>query len=72
MTLDEPESEAVRSLAESRGQVRCAVNGQIEVAAVFHLISAMSSAARPFRLKGMSVVPASRLLARQRWFEGVP
>ena len=34
--LDEPESEAVRRLAESVGQVRCAVIGQIEVAAVFH------------------------------------
>jgi len=34
--LDEPESEAVRRLAESLGQVRCAVLGQIEVAAVFH------------------------------------
>ena len=34
--LDEPESEAVRGLAESLGQVRCAVIGQVEVAAVFH------------------------------------
>ena len=34
--LDEPESETVRRLAESLGQVRCAVIGQIEVAAVFH------------------------------------
>ncbi len=34
--LDEPESEAVRQLAESLGQVRCALIGQIEVAAVFH------------------------------------
>lgn len=34
--LDEPESEAVRRLAESVGQVRCAVIGHIEVAAVFH------------------------------------
>jgi predicted nucleic acid-binding protein len=34
--LDEPESEPVRRLAESLGQVRCAVIGQIEVAAVFH------------------------------------
>ena len=34
--LDEPESEAVRRLAESLGLVRCAVIGQIEVAAVFH------------------------------------
>jgi predicted nucleic acid-binding protein len=34
--LDEPESEAVRRLAESLGQVRCAVLGQVEVAAVFH------------------------------------
>jgi predicted nucleic acid-binding protein len=34
--LDEPESEAVRHLAESLGQVRCAVIGQVEVAAVFH------------------------------------
>lgn len=34
--LDEPESEAVRRVAESLGQVRCAVLGQIEVAAVFH------------------------------------
>jgi hypothetical protein len=34
--LDEPESEAVRRLAESLGQVRCVVIGQTEVAAVFH------------------------------------
>jgi predicted nucleic acid-binding protein len=34
--LDEPESEEVRQLAESLGEVRCAVIGQIEVAAVFH------------------------------------
>jgi predicted nucleic acid-binding protein len=34
--LDEPESEDVRRLAESLGQVRCAVIGQAEVAAVFH------------------------------------
>ena len=34
--LDEPESETVRRLAEAFGQVRCAVIGQIEVAAVFH------------------------------------
>ena len=34
--VDEPESEAVRRLAESLGQVRCAVIGRIEVAAVFH------------------------------------
>ena len=34
--LDEPESEAVRRLAESLGQVQCAAIGQIEVAAVFH------------------------------------
>jgi predicted nucleic acid-binding protein len=34
--LDEPDSEGVRRLAESLGQVRCAVIGQIEVAAVFH------------------------------------
>ena len=34
--LDEPESDAVRRLAESLGQVRCAVIGQVEVAAVFH------------------------------------
>jgi len=34
--LDEPESEAVRRLADSLGQVRCAVIGQAEVAAVFH------------------------------------
>jgi predicted nucleic acid-binding protein len=34
--LDEPESEAVRRLAESLGQVHCAVIGQIEVAAAFH------------------------------------
>jgi predicted nucleic acid-binding protein len=32
--LDEPESDAVRRLAESRGQVHCAVLGQVEVAAV--------------------------------------
>jgi len=34
--LDEPESDAVRRLAEALGQVRCAVIRQIEVAAVFH------------------------------------
>jgi hypothetical protein len=34
--LDEPESEAVRHLAESLGQVHCAVIGHVEVAAVFH------------------------------------
>jgi len=34
--LDEPESDDVRRLAESLGQVRCAVIGQVEVAAVFH------------------------------------
>ena len=34
--LDEPESEAVRGLAESLGQVRCAAIGQIEVATAFH------------------------------------
>ncbi len=34
--LDEPESDAVRRLAESLGQVRCVVIGQVEVAAVFH------------------------------------
>jgi uncharacterized protein len=34
--LDEPESEAVRRLAEALGQVRCAIAGQVEVAAVFH------------------------------------
>lgn len=34
--LEEPESEAVRRLAESLGQVHCAVIGRIEVAAVFH------------------------------------
>ena len=34
--LDEPESEDVRQLAESLGQVRCASIGQAEVAAVFH------------------------------------
>lgn len=34
--LDEPDSEAVRRLAESLGEVRCAVIGRIEVAAVFH------------------------------------
>jgi predicted nucleic acid-binding protein len=34
--LDEPESEAVRRLAESLGQVRCAQIGHVEVAAVFH------------------------------------
>jgi predicted nucleic acid-binding protein len=34
--LDEPESEAVRRLAATLGQVRCAAIGQIEVAAVFH------------------------------------
>src|SRR5262245_16999633 len=34
--LDEPESDAVRRLAESLGRVRCALLGQVEVAAVFH------------------------------------
>jgi hypothetical protein len=34
--LDEPESEAVRRLAESLGQVRCALIGRVEVSAVFH------------------------------------
>lgn len=34
--LDEPESEDVRRLAESLGQVHCAVIGGAEVAAVFH------------------------------------
>ncbi len=34
--LDEPESVAVRRLAESLGHVRCAVIGRTEVAAVFH------------------------------------
>lgn len=34
--LDELESDAVRELAESLGNVRCAMIGQVEVAAVFH------------------------------------
>ena len=34
--LDEPDSQAVRNVAESLGQVRCAIIGQAEVAAVFH------------------------------------
>jgi predicted nucleic acid-binding protein len=34
--LDEPESDAVRRLAESLGKVHCAMIGQVEVAAVFH------------------------------------
>ncbi len=34
--LDEPESDAVRGLAESLSEVHCAVIGQVEVAAVFH------------------------------------
>jgi predicted nucleic acid-binding protein len=34
--LDEPESDAVRRLAESLGHVRCAQIGHVEVAAVFH------------------------------------
>jgi hypothetical protein len=34
--LDEPESDAVRRLAESLADVRCSVIGRIEVAAVFH------------------------------------
>ena len=34
--MDEPESEAVRRLAETLGQVGCAAIGQIEVAAAFH------------------------------------
>jgi uncharacterized protein len=33
--LDEPDSDAARHLAESLGQVRCSVMGQVEVAAVF-------------------------------------
>ena len=34
--LDEPESEAVREVAEALGQVQCSSIGQVEVAAVFH------------------------------------
>lgn len=34
--LDEPESEAVRALAENLGRVCCSVFGQIEVSSVFH------------------------------------
>lgn len=34
--LDEPESEAVRRLAESLGVVHCAALGKLEVAAAFH------------------------------------
>src|SRR5205823_6785605 len=34
--IDEPESDAVRQLAESLGQVWCAAIGQVEVTAVFH------------------------------------
>jgi len=34
--LDEPESDAVRRLAESLGVVRCAAIGRVEVAAAFH------------------------------------
>jgi predicted nucleic acid-binding protein len=34
--LDEPESDAVRVLAERLGQVQCAAIGQVEVAAVLH------------------------------------
>jgi hypothetical protein len=34
--LDEPGSEAVRSLAESLGEIRCVAIGRIEVAGVFH------------------------------------
>jgi predicted nucleic acid-binding protein len=34
--LDEPDSAAVRRLAESLGRVQCAVIGQVEVTAVFH------------------------------------
>jgi predicted nucleic acid-binding protein len=34
--LDEPESDAVRALAESLGRVGCVAIGQVEVAAVFH------------------------------------
>ena len=34
--LDEPESEAIRALAESLGEVHCVAIGRIEVAAVFH------------------------------------
>jgi predicted nucleic acid-binding protein len=44
--VDEPESEAVRRLAESLGQVGCAALGQIEVAAAFH---------RKFREKAFDV-----------------
>lgn len=34
--LDEPQSDAVRKLAEDLGRVHCAVFGRLEVAAVFH------------------------------------
>jgi predicted nucleic acid-binding protein len=34
--LDEPQSDAVRKLAEHLGRVHCAVFGRLEVAAVFH------------------------------------
>ena len=34
--LDEPESEAIRALAESLGEVHCVAIGRIEVATVFH------------------------------------
>jgi predicted nucleic acid-binding protein len=34
--LDEPDSDAVRQVAESLGRVRCAMFGQAEVAAAFH------------------------------------
>lgn len=34
--LDEPESEAIRALAESLGEVHCVTIGRIEVASVFH------------------------------------
>ncbi len=34
--VDEPESDAVRQLAESLGQVHCSALGRIEVTSVFH------------------------------------
>ena len=34
--LDEPDSDAVRALAESAGEVACCLHGKIEVLTVFH------------------------------------
>ena len=67
--LDEPESEAVRRLAESLGQIRCAVIGQVEVAAVFHRkFREGAFAAGAFRAcgRGSPSPPRSRRRRRRR------